>query len=123
MLIEQSLLAAAKLVDILDKAREAFVVLDREWGIAHINRRAADDLGKVPSEIIGKNFLELFPDLRGTRLELLGRRAMADQITRRFQAMNPKTKRWYDVEVFPSPEGLVLYARDQTERRRAEKAL
>ena len=51
------------------------------------------------------------------------RRAMAEGAAVTFEDYFPPHRRWYEVHAYGSPEGLSVYFRDVTERRRADEAL
>ena len=48
---------------ILSSIADAFVVLDREWIITYMNEPAAAIAGRKPSDYIGRNLWEAFPEM------------------------------------------------------------
>jgi diguanylate cyclase (GGDEF)-like protein len=51
------------------------------------------------------------------------RAALARQIPLRFEAWFAQSDRWFEDHVFPTPEGLTIFYRDVTERRRLREKL
>ena len=49
------------------------------------------------------------------------RRAMAEDVTVTFEAFYPPHGRWYELHAYPSEDGLSIYFRDMTGRKRAEE--
>ena len=48
--------------DILASIRDGFYVLDQDGNFIYANQIAANDLGFIPDELIGRNIWQLFPD-------------------------------------------------------------
>ena len=56
----------------------------------------------------------------GSEFERVYRRVIAAQTAESFTAYYPNFDRWYEVTAYPAPEGLTVYFRDVTDRRRVE---
>jgi PAS domain S-box-containing protein len=116
-------------VDILESITEAFVTLDREWRFTYINGRAlrrirsAKGGGLTREDLLGKNFWEEFPVAVGTTIYDKYHEAMRGQETVRYETHFPPNDAWYEVNIYPSEEGLSVYSRDITERKQADEQL
>jgi PAS domain S-box-containing protein len=108
---------------ILESISDAFCALDRDWRFVYVNRQAEVVIGRSREELLGKGHWEEFPETRGTDLERHYRRAVAENVTAAFEFFNPHHERWYDVHAYPSPDGLSVYFRDVSKRKRAEIGL
>lgn len=123
-LAEEKLLRSEKQArSILESITQAFCSFDREWRFSYVNREAEVLLGRTREELIGKNHWEEFPDAVGTVLELTYRQAMDQQQSVSLEVFYEPHNRWYDTQVYPSADGLSVYFRDVSERKRAEEAL
>jgi PAS domain S-box-containing protein len=99
---------------------EAFFALDREWRLIYMNP-VAEKMRTTPEEtVLGKVLWDAFPDLQGTRFETEYRRAMRDNVVVQVEEHYPRMGRWFEAKAHPSEEGLSVYYRDITERKRVE---
>jgi PAS domain S-box-containing protein len=116
---------------ILESITDAFYALDREWRFAYVNERALYFLQRVTGqewareELLGQNVWEVFPEAVGTVFYEKYHEAIREQKTVHFEAYSPlaNRRRWVEQHVYPSEEGLSIYNRDITERKRAEERL
>jgi PAS domain S-box-containing protein len=108
---------------ILESISDAFCALDRDWRFTYVNRQAEVLLGRSRDDLIGKNHWREYPDTVGTDVERHYRRAVAENVTATFEFFYPPHDRWYECHAYPSPDGLSVYFRDVSERKRAEIAL
>ncbi len=112
---------------ILERITEAFFALDREWRLVYLNpaaRRLVEVLiGRKPGEVIGRDFWEVVPEIRGTSLELAYRQAMERQEPTHFEEPVHAWGAWFEVHAYPAPEGLSVFFMDITQRKRNERDL
>ena len=120
---EKSQRSEAQSRTILESITDAFCALDRDWRFTYVNRQAEVLLGRSRDDLIGKNHWEEYPDTLGTDVERNYRRAVAENVTVTFEFFYPPHDRWYECHAYPSPEGLSVYFRDVSERKRAEIVL
>ncbi|MEO6872053.1 MAG: response regulator [Chthoniobacterales bacterium] len=104
--------------DILEKTSDGFVTLDRNWNFAYCNARAEKMFKNSREELIGRNLWETYPQLIGSVVEKNFREVMEEQSARRFEAATED--RLFEVHSYPSGDGLSVFLRDITERKRAE---
>jgi PAS domain S-box-containing protein len=116
--------------DILESISDTFLGLDREWRFTYINEPALRSIQAVKGdeeltreEVLGMNAWELFPEYVGSVFDHKFHEAMREQKSVEFEAYSTFTDRWVEVHAYPSEEGLSLYIRDITDRKRAEDQL
>ena len=111
----------------------AFMSAERDAGGALIdlvitdsNERAAALLGKTRSQVLGQRLCTLAPNIRGEghliRFErsIRSGRSSAAEV----EATDPHSKgRWLHHQVVPVEDGIALFTRDVSERRKADQAL
>lgn len=108
---------------ILESITDAFCALDRDWRFVYVNHQAEVLMGRNRNDLLGKSHWDVYSDTLGTDLERNLRRAMAEKVTVTFEFYYPPKDRWYEVHAYPSPDGISIYFRDASERRRAEAAV
>lgn len=109
---------------ILESITDAFFSLDRQWRFTYFNPQAEPQLKRKRGELVGKVIWEEFPAALGTNFEREYRAAMDERRPVTFEEYYPEPlDRWYEVNAYPTEEGLAVYFRNVTERRRAEGAL
>jgi PAS domain S-box-containing protein len=121
---EQLAEAHRKAIAFLESISDGFNAFDREWRYTYVNSAAAKMVGKTPTELLGKNIWELWPQAWDSPFGAAYRRAVAENVTLRVEAFYPEPLNlWFDVRCYPSTEGLSLFFSDITERKRIEEKL
>ncbi|WP_162599701.1 SpoIIE family protein phosphatase [Nocardioides solisilvae] len=116
--------ADARVARILESMPAAFFHLDTDWRFTFVNARAERMLGAVTSRLTGGNIWELFPDAVGSDFETHYRASAESGEPTEFEAhYPPPLASWYEVRVWPSPDGLSVYFLDITERKLAQQKL
>jgi PAS domain S-box-containing protein len=121
---EESLRTAnQEISNILESVTDAFVAFDRNWHYTYVNQEAARLLKRSPEELIGQRWQDVFPEVAQQHPVIVQQfeRAMAEQETIRFEAFSLTAQCWLEVSLFPSPDGLAMYFRDISDRKRTEQ--
>jgi PAS domain S-box-containing protein len=114
---------------ILGSITDEFNAFDREWRFMYINEPALKSIQTAKhehlrrEEIIGKNVWDLFPEHVGSIFYQKYQEAMREKNSLEFEALSPVTNRWIKVNAYPSEQGLSVYYRDITERKREQEQL
>jgi len=106
---------------ILESITDGFFALDSDWRFTYINTAGERFLDRTAGDLIGKCLWDEFPGTVGSEFEQVYRRVVAGPVSESFTAYYPNFDRWYEVTAYPAPEGLSVYFRDVTERRRVEQ--
>jgi PAS domain S-box-containing protein len=115
--------ARERATDILESISDAFYAVDRRWCLTYVNNKAEELWGRPREELLGKSIWEEFPEAEGSEAHRRLERAMEEGITTEFETESPVLGAWVAVRAYPSREGMSVYFRDVTERKRAEEAL
>lgn len=113
--------ANQKIDTILASITDFYFAWDRESRFTDLNQQAAIVMGKERDAVIGRRLFELFPQTKKENVRFYNT-AMASQTPMYFEALF-LFGRWFEARAYPSEEGLSVYFRDITERKRAEKKL
>lgn len=113
----------ARLNTTFESIGDGLFTLDREWRFSQVNARAGVLLNRTAERLLGRNIWEEFPEARGTELYARLMEAAEGGHTVQFEFHFAPWDRWFDISAYPSPEGLTVYLRDVTERRRQRALL
>ena len=115
--------AEPALAEVLERVSDAFFALDRDWRITYANSEAKR-LGRVErDDVIGRTFQEVAPDFVGSVFEERYRYAFEHDEPVHFDAPFPAFDAWFEVSAYPDADGLSVFFRDISERKRAEQEL
>src|SRR5258708_6092638 len=99
---------------------EAVLCFDRNWVITYANAEAIRISRIQPADLHSKTYWELFPDTLGTELELVYHDVMHTRVSQQVEYFYEPLDMWVDIHVLPTDDGISLYYRDITARKRAE---
>ena len=114
-----------RITNILESISDAFIVLDKEWRLTHVNPQAEEILAPLKSRanLLQKNYWREFPDLVGTILEQNFRRAVAEKVKVEFEIFYQPLDSWFHIRAYPGRDSLSVYFLDITKQKRADEAL
>lgn len=113
--------AERKVVSILESISDAFVAFDRHWHYTYVNRAASQLLRKAPEELLGKHLWnEVCPHLVEQLQHQELQRAASELIAVSWEEWEESIQRWLEVNAYPTEEGIAVYFRDITDRKRVE---
>jgi len=108
---------------VLENISDGFYALDRDWRFVYINGLALQMLQRSREAIEGQHITDVFPEAVGSVFQVELLRAVQENVPVRFEAFYPPLNCWLSVSAHPSEEGLAVYFRDITERRKSQQAL
>jgi PAS domain S-box-containing protein len=108
---------------VLEAIQEGYVALDEAGRIEQVNAAATAMAGLPRERLLGADFRGAFPALRGLALETALQHARASGQPVHVEHRAEEEDRWYEISVYPTSGGLVLYVRDISDRQRALVAL
>ena len=115
--------AMAERAALLESITDAFYALDRECRFTYMNQRALDHFGETRNALLGRVIWDVFPVTRGSLFQQEYERALREQCSVAFETVSLLSNRWIEVRAYPTPQGLTVYFRDVTDRKRAEEQL
>ena len=122
-MLEHEREAREQVTAILESITDAFFALDRDWCFEYVNGEAERLLARPRDQLIGRSVSGEFGAAVDSPFEREYRRAVEEQVTVSFEAFYSPLGIWFDVRAYPSSEGLSVFFRDVTRRKRAEERL
>ena len=116
-------LALAERAALLESITDAFYALDRHLRFTYINRRALDYFKKGREDLLGRRIGAVFPEIKGTLIEMQLERVLLEQCSAAFETFSPIAQSWVELNIYPASRGLAVYFRDISDRKRAEHEL
>jgi PAS domain S-box-containing protein len=102
---------------------EAFVTLDRQCCFTYLNQESERLLQKTTADLLGLELWHDFSEGLAQRLREQLRRALKSNRRIELEDFFPSLGKWLEVRAYPFAEGLAVYFRDVTERRRSQEQL
>ena len=121
---EEAVRASTKKTEtVLASITDMYVSYDNKWRFVDLNPLAEKLMGKTRQELIGKVLWEVFPQLKKSEIHEHYLKAVRDKSTESFEAYSPVTKHWHEFYLYPAEDGLSVYLRDITDRKRTEELI
>jgi PAS domain S-box-containing protein len=116
---------ARQLEQVFEATTDAIVLLDRDFVMQFLNRRAKEIL--APSApIVGKSLWTTFPATADPDRPFVKgyHRTMYERLPSNFEAYYPEPLNcWFEVEALPAEDGIIVFFRDITAQRAAAEEL
>lgn len=108
---------------LIERVSDGFIALDKDWKYTYVNKRSGEITGRDPQSLIGKYIWEEFPGIVGSETFKAFHIAMETQQYINNVDYYAPLQLWQENEIYPSHEGLSVFIRDITERKRSEEAI
>jgi len=109
-----------KYVNLIQRIKEGFISMDKNFRYTYINKQAADMLKRDTVQMIGKTMWQEFPDLIGTETYSAFQAAMQRQKYHGIIQYYEPLDLWQEIHIYPSEQGLSVLIRDITEKKKLE---
>jgi PAS domain S-box-containing protein len=117
-------MAHERLQNVMDSITDGLAILDRDLRYTYYNKSGANALGLQPEDIVGKRLGDIYPQNRTSIVYEEYRQALDTGRPRHFEVQHgPPLNIWAEVHCYPSAQGLTVYYREISERKRTEAAL
>ena len=120
---QETLHLAMRLTTTLATITEAFVTLDRQCCFTHLNQESEQLLRHTSAELLGKEIWSVLVNDKNQRLRQELQRSIATGRQTEFEDFYPGLGKWLEVRACPFAEGLAVYFRDVSKRRKSQEQL
>jgi len=108
--------------EILESIPDGYFSLDRQWRFSYVNAAAQRLLERTTRDVLGRVIWEAFEGIDASEFAPVLRRAMNERVVSSAMARYPAGHRFYEVHVYPVPDGISVYFRDVTGENEAADA-
>lgn len=115
--------AEEKTKRILESITESYIELDNEWRYVDVNSKIEEIYSIDRNELIGKVIWDVFPQAVESKQYKQMHKAKKENVSVHFESKSKVTGEWYEIYIYPHPDGLSVYSHDITDRKKAEEAL
>jgi PAS domain S-box-containing protein len=108
---------------LIERVSDAFIAFDKDMRYNYVNKKAGELLHRDPESLIGKCVWDEFPEAIGTPTWHAFNEAMTTQQYSSNTDYFEPLQLWQENHLYPSPDGLSVFIRDISEKKKAEKKL
>jgi PAS domain S-box-containing protein len=105
------------LEDTLNNISEGFYTLNNDLVFTNVNKRFELETGLRKAEVIGKRFEDVFTGIETKVTYLQYKKVLQYKAAVKFEAYWNHFKKWHDVSVYPTEEGIAVYFNDITDKK------
>ena len=116
-------LKTAEITSLVERITDGFLAMDSRFTFTYVNARAGEMLGHNPASIIGRN---IFNDFTYQKSNSFNEACMHAYETQQFVFLENYYEplgRWLENSIYPAPDGLSVFFKDITNRKKTESAL
>lgn len=108
---------------ILESIEDGFFTVNENWTVTYWNRAAERMLHTPKQDIVGQNLWDVFSEAVDLPSYTNYHRAMHQNINVDFEDYWDGLGKWFDISAYPSPDGISVFFKDITERKKASEKL
>jgi PAS domain S-box-containing protein len=113
----------ARVREVLERTTDAVFVLDKHWRFTYLNPNAVSLIARG-RDLLGKNLWEQFPEALDREFYRQYHKVMNERVPTQFEEYYPQPlDKWFEVHAYPTEQGIAVFFRDVTTRRKSEAAL
>ena len=125
--MEEALLASeARYRSTLDAMLEGCQIIGFDWRYLYLNDVANMHNRRPGEELLGNKYMDMWPGIEATEVFAVIRRCLEERVVRTMEnefRFPDGGLGWFELRIYPIPEGIVILSVDITERKRTEKQL
>ncbi len=110
----------------LDAMLEGCQILGFDWRYLYLNTTAERHNRRPNEELLGQKYMDMWPGITSTEAFAVIQKCMDERLPKSMEnefTFPDGAKGWFDLSIYPVPEGIVILSIDITERKRIQEAL
>jgi PAS domain S-box-containing protein len=107
---------------ILESTTDCVLVIGPDWRVRYVNGRAAAEIGRG-RDLVGRDLWEAFPEAVGGGFDRAYHETMATGKASHVEEFYVPYDAWFSVDAYRVPQGIAVFFRNVSERKRQEAAL
>ncbi len=116
-------LKTAETTNIMERITDGFLALDSNLVFTFVNKKAGEILGHAPGQMIGKNIFNDFTGISSQPFNEACLNALENQQYFFLENFYEPLGRWLENDIYPSADGLSIFFKDVTFKKKTESAL
>ncbi|WP_254565062.1 PAS domain S-box protein [Oscillatoria sp. HE19RPO] len=116
-------LAGEQISNILESITDGFIALDTQGQYTYVNQKAAQLLQKRREDLLCQKMSTQFPEVTRPQFYQACQQAREQQTSIYLEEYYPPYDCWFENYIYPAKDGLSIFFRDTTERKRSQQAL
>lgn len=108
---------------ILESIGDAFFAVDKNWIVSYWNNMAEKVLHKSKLQMTGHHLWDVFSPIENSESYSKYHQAVSTNKSVHFEDYYAPLEKWYEISAYPSDNGLSVYFKDITERKKTSSAL
>lgn len=108
----------------LDNLLEGVQILGFDWRYLYINAAAEKHNNRPSTELLGRKYMDMWPGIESTNVFRVIKQCMEARLTEHMEnhfAFPDGTTGWFELNLQPVPEGILILSADITQRKRVEE--
>ncbi|MCK0147104.1 PAS domain S-box protein [Arenibacter sp. F26102] len=106
---------------ILESIGDAFISVDKNWAVNYWNKQSEELLGMSRKDILGKQLWEIIPDSSDYDFYKNLKKSQHNKKKITFEEFHPEFNLWFEVNAYPSINGISIFIKDVSARIAAEE--
>jgi PAS domain S-box-containing protein len=110
----------------LDAMLEGCQIIGSDWQYIYLNDVADKHNRRPKEELLGRRYMDMWPDIESTEVFAVIRQAMEERVPRSMENLfvfPDDNTGWFELRIYPVPEGIVILSVDITKRKQAEEEI
>ncbi len=120
---QQVKIKTGETINILERITDGFLALDHNFTFTFVNKKAGEILGYDPGKMIGKNIFTDFPETASEDFNNACLQSFKTQQYCLLENYYSPLSLWLENDIYPSLDGLSIFFKDVTFKKKAELAL
>jgi len=109
--------------EILESIGDGFFAVDNDFTVTYWNQKAEELLFTPKEKVLGKHLWDVFDKEQASESYRQYSKALDEQVALKFEDNYEPIGRWFDINVYPSKNGISVFFKDITERKKADEKL